>query len=117
MSSKYMGLQPIAYGLLDGTATPAAFIGETIGFGAVTDSGTGDWTVAVDTQVGLPSSSANGGVVPITQAWQGALAAMRAAAPTIASATALDINASDFGATPAAADAVVGIVIMKWPNG
>lgn len=115
MSAKYLGLQPVAMGVLDGTASPAAFVGEAIGFGTVTDSGTGDWTIAVDADVGLPASSAVGCFDIACNPLQRALAAGTVVVPLIVSATALDVNAWDL-ATPSPVDCIVSIVISRWPG-
>lgn len=115
MSSKYLGFQPTAYCVLDGTATPAAYVGEVAGFGTVTDTGTGDWTLAVDADVGLPAAVSSGGVNVICSPFQRALAAGTAVVAAIVSATALDVNAWDL-ATPTAVDVITGILIVRWPN-
>lgn len=112
MSSKYLGYQPVAYGYFAGTATPAAFTGEVVGFGAVTDTGTGDWTIAVDADCGIPTSG--GGYQILCPCVQRALAAGSVAVPLVVSATVMDLNAWDL-ATPSAVDADVMLAILRWP--
>lgn len=112
MSAKYLGLQPVAYGVLDGTASPAAFVGETVGFGAVTDTGTGDWTIAVDADVGLPAAISSGCTAILASPIG---TAGRAATVSITSATAIRVLGFDL-ATPTATDVIVMLVIFRWPG-
>lgn len=113
-AGQYFGLQPVAYAVFDGAALTAAYVGEVLGWGAITDSGTGDYSLAVDADAGLPAGTTVGGTYIGCQAQQRALAAGSVVVPTITSATNVDLNSWDL-ATPSAVDCVMYLIIWRWP--
>lgn len=117
MEAKFLGFQPTGYGVLDGTATPAAMVGEVVGFGAVTDNGTGDWTIDLDQQVvGNPVLVTGGGIQIICSPFQRALAAGTnvTALTGILGGPIVNVVAWDL-ATPTAVDCITGLLIVRWP--
>lgn len=107
-----MDRRTVAAGILDGTATPAAWVaGARGGFtSTVTDNGTGDWTINMDSSEASIPATANGG-------WGVNYSVIGTAARICVfervSATSLRVRCFD-AATPTAADAVVNLEVYRY---
>lgn len=109
MSSKYLALQPIAYGVLDGLAQGGAkFVGPVVGM-ALLSGGQGSYQIALDPETAsLPANPQAGGYHLSVTAISGQPIQ---AVPSLVGPTSLEINATLAGSPT---DTLLSIVIWKY---